>query len=93
MTSIRGWETMRKSKYCSPQHGQAIDAASTKGVIAGQGRPAGEEGIGGWQEIHNVERCKSSEFDINPWVGNDAEIEYRDVKLGQARGKCVISRS
>ena len=86
LASIRGWETMRKNKYCSTQQGQAIDAASAKGVIAGQRRPAGEEGIGGWQEIPNMERYRSSEFDIYPLVGNDAEIKYRGTKLGQAIG-------
>jgi len=59
--------------HISTRQGQAKGAAGTKGVVAGWRRPAGTEGIGEWQVIPNMVRWGSSEYGIDPRMGNDAE--------------------
>ena len=57
----------------STQQGQEKGATGTKGVVAGLRRPAGTEEIGEWQVIPNMVRWGSSEYGIDPRMGNDAE--------------------
>ena len=56
LASIRGWETMREMNTVARSRVRQWAQICTKGVIAGQRRPAGAEGNGGWQEIPNMKK-------------------------------------
>ena len=60
-------------KYRDVKLDQATGTDSTKGEVAGHRRPAEAEGKLKAAGVSRYSQTKSSEFRIDPWMGNDAE--------------------